>query len=293
MADQCFALVRGRVIRVTRLDGCGNVLLGPDSKVVSEGVISVALTSNTDAGTAISVTNAAGKVCILDTPTPKFVNYTVEVAFCGVDPQLVSLMTNNDLVLDANDDAVGFDVGTDVDLDNSGFALEMWSNVPAQQCAAGQTEYGYFLLPFLQGGVLGDFTWQNTEINFTMTGAATKDGNSWGVGPYDVQRDDAGVPGPLLVSLPPKKHLRMFKTSVAPPEPSCGATAVGVPATTATAGSPATLAPGNSYAPASFATIGALTASPLTAWTSGQYLQLRDGSTAHWDSTQWVAGVAP
>ena len=33
-----------------------------------------------------------------------------------------------------------------------------------------------------------------------------------------------------------------------------------------------------------------LTASPTTAWTTGQYVLLRDGSMAHWAGTAWVAG---
>src|SRR5690348_1604252 len=111
MGGQCFSLVRGRAIRVTKLDGCGRVTPGPNSVIASEGFISVGLTANTEAGTAISVTNAAGNVCILDEPQPKFTGYTVEVAFCGVDPELVSMMTGNPTVLDANGDlAVGFRV---------------------------------------------------------------------------------------------------------------------------------------------------------------------------------------
>ena len=95
MADnsKCFSLVRGRVMRVTRLDGCGAVVLGPDSQVVSDGFISVALTAQTDEGTAISVTNAAGKVCISDEPCPTFTGYDIAVEFCGVDPALIDIMT--------------------------------------------------------------------------------------------------------------------------------------------------------------------------------------------------------
>lgn len=85
----------------------------------------------------------------------------------------------------------------------------------------------------------------------------------------------------------------MQLTTVAPPAATCGADELGVPATTATAGTPAALTPTNSYAPASLADADALTASPTTPWTTGQYVILGDGSTAHWDGTGWVAGVAP
>lgn len=295
MTGQKFSLVRGRALRATRLDGCGRVVLGPDSVITTEGFISVALTANNEEGETISVTNAAGKVCILDEPEPRFLNYTVVVSFCGVDPELFSMMSGQKVVLNAaGTEAVGFRVSSKVSLGDKGFALEMWSNVPVAACdAAGGSSYGYFLLPFLKGGTLGDFTVENGAINFTLSGASTKEGSEWGVGPFDVVRDESGVAGPLNEPITDGDHLHMEVTSVAPPAiQDDGAFALGVPATAGVAGTPGTTNPTNSYAPASFATIGALTATPNTAWTAGQYIRLRDGSTAHWSGSAWVAGVA-
>lgn len=294
MSSQCFSLVRGRALRVTKLDGCGRVILGAGSQVSTEGFISVGFTANTEEGETISVTNAAGKVCILDEPSPSFTGYSLEVSFCGVDPELFSLMTGQKVVLNAaGTDAIGFRMNSGINLGSKGFALELWSSVPVAACdASGGASFGYFLVPFIQGGVLGDFTVENGAINFTLTGATSKDGNEWGVGPYDVVRDDDGLAGPLLEALDSKDHLHMQLTTVAPPTPTCGATALGVPATGATAGSPGTLTPVNSYAPATLAEAATVTATPNTAWTAGQYIVLGDGSTAHWTGTAWAAGAA-
>lgn len=188
MTTKCFSLVRGRAMRVTRLDGCGAPVIGATSVVVSDGFIQVALTANVDEGTTISVQNAAGKTCVLDEPCPVFTGYDVEVQFCQVDPDLYAMMTAQEVVLDAAANSVGFGVDSDADACNSGFALELWSNVPAAACEAGATQgqYGYFLIPFLRGGVLGDFTIGNDAVNFTLTGAKSRDGNAWGTGPYNV-----------------------------------------------------------------------------------------------------------
>jgi hypothetical protein len=293
MANRQFPLVRGRVFRFTRLDGCGEPVLGPDSVVVSEGVITVNLTAQNETGETISITNAAGKVCILDEPAPKFTGWAVEVQFCGVNPALISMTTGQPTVLDADNNVVGFDVESDIDLTNSAFALEMWSNVPSDACEPGAgVAYGYFLIPFLKGGSLADFSVANAAINFTLTGARSKKGSPWAAGPYDVQIGEDGQPGPLLNPISNRNHLRMIVVNVEPPEPSNEPIALGIPATGATAGTPGSPTPANSYAPASFATIGSLTASPTTAWTSGQHIVLRDGSTAHWSGTAWVAGTA-
>lgn len=291
-----FALVRGRAMRVTRLDGCGRVALGENAQVTTEGFISVGMTANNEEGEAISVTNAAGKLCISDEPSPQFVNYSVEVQFCGVDPELFTLMTGQPLVLSADGtEVVGFRVNSKVKVDDSGFAMELWSSVPVAACdASGGASFGYMLLPFIQGGVLGDLTVENGAINFTLSNASTKDGNEWGVGPYDVVRDAGGQAGPLNEALDPNDHYHMEVTSVQPPDTEVeGYQALGVPATGATAGIPATLTPANSYPPADLADAQTgFTATPTAAWTTGQYVRLGDGTNAHWDGTAWVAGTA-
>lgn len=290
-------LVRGKAIRVTKLDGCGSPVLGPDSQVATDGTITTGLTAVNQEGETITQTNANGENCVLDQPTPKFQNWTVSVQMCGVDPELFTLMTGQPVVFDADDNPIGFDVESSLDVDLLGFALEMWTGVNVDACdsSVGVT-YGYMVVPFLKGGTIGDLAVENAAINFTVNGATSKDGAQWGSGPYDVQLDETSEPGPLMTPLSNKNHMRMIEVGVAPPENTDGAEALGVPATGAnvTSTTKATLTPANSYAPADFADLTAnpITATPLTAWTAGKYLLLRDGSKAHWNATAWVAGAA-
>lgn len=67
------------------------------------------------------------------------------------------------------------------------------------------------------------------------------------------------------------------------------------PATGATAGTPGTWTPTGAVPPANLAalTSSAVVATPSTAWTTGQYVNLADGSKAHWSATAWVAGAKP
>jgi hypothetical protein len=69
-----------------------------------------------------------------------------------------------------------------------------------------------------------------------------------------------------------------------------------VPATGAIAGTPGSWTPLGSTPPASVATIGAVTATPSTAWTAGQYVQTATAGAAGeatWTGTAWVGGRAP
>jgi hypothetical protein len=132
---------------------------------------------------------------------------------------------------------------------------------------------------------------ENAAINFSMSGAVTKDGNTWGVGPFNVTRNVGGVAGPLNTAIPSTRHLHMELVSVDPPAASADAIALGVPATSAVAGTPGTYLPANSYGPANLAAATGLTASPTSNWTVGQHVVLRDGSSMNWNGTAWVAGV--
>lgn len=60
--------------------------------------------------------------------------------------------------------------------------------------------------------------------------------------------------------------------------------------TTATAGTPGTFA---DRAPANFTDLQGTTASPATAWTTGQRVVLGDTTLAYWNGTAWVVGTAP
>lgn len=297
-----FPLVRGRVMRVTKVDGCCAPVFGEDNQVVTDGFVSVALTASVNTPTEITVTNANGKTCVRDTPCPEFQGYSAVITFCEVNPCLFSLVTGQPSVTDANGDVVGFRMNSGVSACDQGFALEVWMGVPGVACSGDAGAFGYLLLPCLQGGVVGDFTIENAAVTFQVTGAVTKDGNGWGVGPYNVVDNASGTAGPLPDPLDPDDHLYVIFTTEPPPDPTDGCVALDPPtpivATGATAGIPGTWTPAGANqlpANAAGATTAGITASPNTAWTTGQYVQ---GSTAgsggqmHWSGTAWVAGVA-
>lgn len=223
---RCFTPVRGNAMRVTALNGCGAPIYGPDSTGISDGFISVSFTANTDEGEEINVTNAAGRTCVRETPCPQLLGYTVEIEFCQVDPALFAILTGQDTELDAQGLAAGFRINTANSGCDRAFALEIWTGTPGERCNPDAPQDasagGWLLLPYMQGGIFGDFTIENAAISFTVTGAATKSGGSWGVGPYNVVLDAAGNPAPLAVPVGADDHMIVRFTEVAPPEVFCG-----------------------------------------------------------------------
>lgn len=225
MPTQCYAQVRGRVIRVTKLDGCGNPDPGESAVVVSKKISSVTIDEVTEEGTNIRERNFGGELCIVDDAFTELIGYSADVNLCGVDPDLVSLFTGQPTVSNAEGDVVGFDATSSVDLDSFGFALEIWTRIEGAACdPSGNRKWGYTVFPYLKGGRLGGFSFEDGAVQFTITGAQTREGNGWGVGPFDVDRGAGGTPAPLNAALGANTHFRNILVTLDPPAASCGAT---------------------------------------------------------------------
>ena len=298
-----YTLIRGRRMRVTRLDGCGRPVYDEESSAVTEGFISVGFTAQQTEAEEIVVTNANGSTCARDPGSPEFNGYELEITFCGVQPCILEMLTGQPPVTDALGDVVGFRMNSSVDITTRAFALEIWAGVPGVECGTGgeadQGSFGYILVPFVTPGVVGDFTIENAAINFVVSGASTKDGNGWGSGPYDVVPDAGGDCTVLPEPLDSDDHLYVVWTPCGPPDPTDGCVILTPPdpiaITGVVEGSPGEYVPPNATRPADLA---AIKADPAIGdavysnapWAVGSYVDLADTSSAGWNGQEWVAG---
>lgn len=72
-----------------------------------------------------------------------------------------------------------------------------------------------------------------------------------------------------------------------------GAVIPAVAATGATAGTPGSFTPAGAATPSNLGAMTGITASPTTAWTTGQYVATGDAVHCHWNGTAWMTGNAP
>lgn len=222
----CPSLLRGKVLRATRLDACGRPVYGACAQVVSDGFVTISMSPETEEGDAITVTKANGQQCINEPGSETLSYHGLEMEFCEVDPDLVQIMNPSfEVYRDADGNAIGWDESTEVRTD-IGYALELWTDVysgDANACSGAgvQGQWGYLLLPWVVGAIPGDFEVTNDAISFNFNGR-TKVGSGWRKGPYPVQAGPGGVPGPMLKPVGPKTPRRFFVTTIRPPEPECG-----------------------------------------------------------------------
>jgi len=303
MVTHCFTPVLGKRLRVTEEDGCGVVTPASSLQVTTDGFITITLSSEVEEGTEIIQRNAAGQLCVNEKMADSFKRFTVEIEFCGVNPSLLALVSNAEPYLDYAGDVAGFTV-PEGEITKK-FGLELWTGLSGQAClpgGAGDEASGYMLLPFVQGGVLGDIELDGENaVTFSLTGAYTVGGNAWGFGPYLALRNAAGDPAVLPTPLDPYDHLLLIDTALAPPPVACSPTTVPalpvVQPAGATAGDPGFFTPPGASAPANLAALLAIdpdvTATPSTAWEDDQYVLLGDNSRATWTGTAWEAWTAP
>jgi hypothetical protein len=96
-----------------------------------------------------------------------------------------------------------------------------------------------------------------------------------------------------ILKYPPKAQRGSEETiQIEFASPDASLAFVSIPATGATAGTPGSFTPTGATPPANLAGLTGITASPSSAWTTGQYIVLGDGSHAHWSGTAWVSGNA-
>lgn len=232
-------VVRGKRLRVTRVDRCGMPLAGPKAQQVTKGFISINYSQEMKDAEDLEQTNADGEVCVSDRTPPEIKWVNIEAEFCDVDVELLSIMTGLPQVLDYRNRPGGFRINNTVPVDE-GFALELWSGTAGDDCDEPEDdsileatspilEYGYWLAPAVVEGVIGDIEIGASVATFTVTGRAVS-APRWGRGPYQVVATDGqNTPGRLLSPIRRKEFIHVEKTTIAPPPVSDGAQALTLP----------------------------------------------------------------
>lgn len=226
MASICPAVVRGRTMRLTRLDACGVPVVGASTTVVTNGFISVAATDQYEGGDPIRVINANGDLCIDEPGKAQLAQEDLTITLCQINFDALNIMTGSPIVLDAatpTPNTVGYRKrcgNPDVR-----FALEVWSDISGQACTLATKQYFYSLWPLLANSQFGDYTIENGAVNLVVTASAFC-GSGWGAGPYNVVNNAVPAAVPLLTPIGAQDLFHGQITTVAPPEASCGVLAL-------------------------------------------------------------------
>lgn len=222
MGTRCFKPIFGKRIRVSRMNDCCTAVTGDAcAEVVSDGFISITLSSEIEEGSEVTQKKADGTLDFNKKAPDSFKRFTVEMEFTGVDPDLLSFMLN----MSPYDNYAGETAGVTVyeGAVDSKFGLELWTGLAGDACPTGvQEASGYFVLGCVNAGTLGDIAVDGENaVSFSMQGAYTVTGNQWGRGLHKVVLNGS-TPAILPSAILPNEPLLILETGVAPPPAACG-----------------------------------------------------------------------
>jgi hypothetical protein len=216
MATKVLKSIKGKTVRITRLDECGDVVEGSCSTVVSDCFISVTLSGEFESGDEYVQKSAWGELCINDKDGDVLKRVNVSMEFAEINPDALDIITDSSPVISGGN-TIGSTWGTT--LNESSFSLEVWTKRTGVDCTTGASqEWGYFLIPFIKNGKLdGDITIENGVLTMSVMGEAFPAQSSWGAGPY--------TPNPFVENFPAGDIFGMVVTTVQPPSDTDGCVA--------------------------------------------------------------------
>lgn len=210
MGTQCYAMVRGSAIRVTALGSRGRVT-SPVRYAASKAVAKISLTEVTATGSNEIVRTPEDEPRLKMIRPATTIRFLADIQLLRVDPAVLNMVTGTPVVMNASGDVVGFDSGPR-NITTS-FALEVWSKLAGTRCDDGSPAWGYTLVPFLRGGTVGDFKFENGLVSFNVVKAQTRRRSRWGVGPHNLTGDYERLLTPVSGNL----HYTQFVTGAVPP----------------------------------------------------------------------------
>lgn len=220
MTTQILKSIKGKTVRLTRLDECGAVVEGSCSSLVSDCFVSVTMSAEVEAGDEFLVKNAWGDFCINDKDSDRFKWVNVTVEFAEINPDALDMIADATPVLSGGS-AIGATFGTTAN--ETSFALEVWTKRTGQDCSPGDQEWGYFVVPFIKNGRIdGDIVIENAAATLTVVGQGFAAPATWDVTPY--------VDNPFVEPFPAGELFGMVVTTVQPPADTAGCVAIAPPA---------------------------------------------------------------
>lgn len=219
MADRQIAPIKAKVIRLVKLDVCGNPVTGASSAMlVAKGFTQVQISPDYEEGQEFLTKLADGTPCVNQKDPAFLKRMGIEGHFCIMSPDAIQIMTGETEIFTGAGTVTGTGMMFGTDPLTARYSLELWQPVAgAGACdASGNQYYVYWAWPNVTNGMLSDFTFENDVFDFVISGETDGAGYLWGDGP------GASTWLPAGVSVPAGKHALFNVTTNAPPAITAG-----------------------------------------------------------------------
>lgn len=216
MVAECASAIQARVMRMVKLDVCGNPVTGASSAVVvTDGFVSIQPSPQYLDGEEHQQRKASGALCLYQKDPSELTRVDLTINFCVIDPDAIVVVSGERLL--ANSGVTGTGVAFGEGQLTARYSLEVWQPiVGAGACdASGQPRFLYWAFPNVGNTKINQFTFENAPLQFTTQSETRSVGLLWGDGP--------GTGGPWAPTFQSGEHFLFNITTLAPPTPTCGA----------------------------------------------------------------------
>jgi hypothetical protein len=222
MVAFCASAIQARVMRMIKLDVCGNPVTGASSAVVvTDGFVSIEPSPQYLDGEEHQQRKANGALCLYAKDPSELTRVDLAIKWCVMDPDAIVIVTGERLL---STTATGTGVAFGEGQLTAHFSLEVWQPVVgAGACtASGLPQFIYWAFPNVTNTKVQQFTFENAPLQFATSSETQAAGLLWGDGP-----GSAGPWAPLtsgaVFDNSQREHFLWNITSVAPPTSTCGA----------------------------------------------------------------------
>lgn len=290
--------ILGTWIRVTPLTIAGEI--DTDKPILnSSGFITATFSPQFEEGDEITEKAADGSVCVSFKVDDSFTRVDYSLSLCDVDPEVTALLAGGNVIIDGDGVVQGYTSPVAGAKVGNPVAIEVWSQAVVAGKPASDKPYWHWVFPYVKVRYEGDRELGNSRLSNEFTGQGV--GNSAlvgeGLNPANTG-DDYVTYREALIN--PFSYVRTTGQPDSQPLLSAswpdvtGNITPYVAPTSVTAGTPGSFNPAEATVPYDLSDLQALGAiGETTAWTTGQYVVLGDGTNAYWDGSDWASGEAP
>ncbi len=220
-SSNCAAPIKGRVIRIVKLDVCGNPVTGTTGmQVVHQAFTQISQDPQYEDGTEFFERTASGAICVnqKDDPVLKRMNLTID--FCSVNVTAMAFMASaRELTVGAP--TTGFGMAVSEGSPANRYSLEVWQEVAGSGAcsASGLQQYIYNAWPNCGSSKFGGYSVELARSTMQIMSETRAVSATASVG--WLAKNGSSTWLPAGTTLTGTEHWLWNITTVAPPTAAC------------------------------------------------------------------------
>lgn len=185
MVAFCGAAAQGSVLRLVKLDSCGNPVTGASSSVVvTDGYTSINTEPQYEDGDVMRTKKANGRLCLNRVGPNAYGNSRITGIMCVVDPDAMVLVSGQRLLTSGGVTGSGAALGYN-NLE-AHFSMETWQPLSGEGACdpvTGLQKYLYWAWPHVWNAKINSWTIENGPLEMSFDAETTFPSALWARGP--------------------------------------------------------------------------------------------------------------